>query len=273
MSRKKKEAPSSFTKEQWDQINEYVKTASNSELVGLIYDALNLYPTPERENIEKTFKDFFFYMKKRYQLEEKYQKILACRDAWSEYRTSCELYLYACKVRHAYALFKAEQERAGGSASYDKFLDYESRKKDSVIVGYAEGTARRCLISETESSGIKRPEPPTAHYASLDEITATEISDKEVFSRMEEYNLKHLLGVLLQCLETEGNENAAPAIIKMALGKYMAYGSHKKDAGLFSAKIKTHEELKSASERLFSEIKSLQEECETISKSFPDSIS
>ena len=184
MSRKKKEAPSSFTKEQLDQINSYVETASNSELVELIYEALNLYPTPERKNIEKTFKDFFFHMKKRYQLEEKYQKTLACRDAWSEYRTSCELYLYACKVRHAYALFKAEQAKTGSSASYDKFLDFESDKKRSVISSYAEETARRCLLSETASSGIKRPEPPTLHYASLDEITATDFSAKEVFSRM-----------------------------------------------------------------------------------------
>lgn len=273
MGRKKKEAPSSFTKEQLEQINEYVKTASNSELVELIYEALNLYPTPEKENIENILKDFFFHMKERYQLEETYQKTLACRDAWSEYRTSCELYLYACKVRHAYALFKNEQEKAGSSASYDKFLDFESSRKNSVICGYAEETVRRCLISETASSGIKHPDPPAVYYASLDEITAADISDKEVFSRMETYNLKYLLGILLQYLETEGNENAAPAIIKMALGKYMAYGSHKKDAGLFSAKMKTHAEFVSACENLFCEIKSIREECETIAKSFPESIS
>ncbi len=269
MGRKKKEISSSFTKEQRDQINEYVKTASNFKLVELIYEALNLYPTPERENIEKTFKNFLFHMKKRYQLEEKYRKMLACRDAWSEYRTSCELYLYACKVRHAYAIFKTGQEKTGSSASYDKFLDYESGKKNSVISGYTVETARRCLISETAPSGIKRPEPPDVHYSSLDEVATVDYSDKEVFSRMEGNNLKYLLGVLLQYLEEEGNENAAPAIIKMALGKYMAYGkSHKKEAGRFSANVKTHEESASACENLFREIETLQEECSALSALF-----
>lgn len=268
MSRKKKEILSPFTHEQLEQINEYVKNASNEELVELIYEALSLYPSPEKEDIEKALKKFIFHMKKRCQLEEKYKKALACRDAWSEYRTSCELYLYACKVRHAYAIFKTGQEKTGSSASYDKFLDYESGKKNSVIDGYSDATARRCLLSETASKAIKRPEPPDVHYSSLDEVATVDYSDKEVFSRMEGNNLKYLLGVLLQYLEEEGNENAAPAIIKMALGKYMAYSSHKKDAGLFSAKIKTHEELISACENLFREIKALQEECSALSALF-----
>lgn len=275
MGRKKKEAPSSFTKEQWDQINEYVKTASNSELVKLIYEALNLYPVPEKQSIEKAINQFVIENRNRLQMQERYQELKKNVLSWSEYQTACDTYAFAVKLRKEYEEFKPIAKRNRWRISSNVFLAHAPLKKDSVIKNQNRNFLEQCLYSENSKRGIKKPIEPASYYFTLEDINVSNYTAEELLEKLGTDNLKYLLGVLLQYMDYSGNDNAAPIIISMAFKKYEAFTNHhgRGKVGYFSNLMYTYKDLKKLCLDLLDQTHEIRKYCVNLkNSSFPESL-
>lgn len=268
MSKKREEISNTFTSEQLEEINEYVASASNEELVELIYDALNLYPDFERKQIEKKLEDFLLLTKSRLQLTERYKCLIKCLENWKKYETACTLYSDACKIRKIYNDIKQKQQKAGNNYSTYKLLEDISKKLITNPIMRDDETKRRCLIPEENLGAIKRPDTPEVYYSSIDQIPVMDMTLKEVFSKIEYDNLVSFLSVLLQYLGLEGKDNKAYAKICLFLGKYTAFSNHKKNPGSWSSTLMTHEELMSDCNKLLKEIEEVKKKCEIIENSY-----
>lgn len=266
----------SYTEEENTIFHNYIKTAKDHELVCSIYKLCNLYPQPEQDKVLNALNRFSEEISERNQMKQIYEKLLQCRDAWRQYNNSLYEYPNVLKIRKYYQKYKKNHtSRYQDCPLYQMFFEeYIFMEEDNKInddlkdflhmIKYKNlEYVRRCLLSETSKNGIQKPIKPDVFYESLESVPCFKLNPEESLEKLGSDNLKYLLIMLLQFIDTTNNENKSAVILSFLTRKY-SYESHKKHPLLFSSPIINYNELREKSLCLLEELKYLKKEAESL---------
>ena len=247
----------SYSEDENLSIYKYLKSATNKNLVENIFILCQSYPEEHQKNIIEALLQFGKEIADREYLNNCYNELLRCVNAWKKYKYSLETYPSIMKIREAYRLYKEEPgELPEGSLLFDSFMvKYEK----TVCAGYAYSTVQQFLISEDKKRGIKRPKRPKDFYHSLQEIAVKQYSPKEALALLKKSELEDIIITLLECADAPELQNRPSVIIRFLTSKYR-FPSHKKSAKLFTSTTKGTLDLKDNCDRLLKELKQLQKE-------------
>lgn len=242
---------SSYSEEDNLSIHEYLISATEEELVRAIYELANLYSDTKENKVKQALDDFAEEIKLRYEMKQRYDKLLKCRDDWKSYLTQLDRYYEAREIRLKYQKYK-EKGKPKGTQLFESFLSKEyAMKKQSYDVEFI----RKATFSENSKKGIHCPQKPRTLYTSLSEVPIEKVSREEALEQLGKENLKLLITILLRNVDEEERENKSTPIIQF-LTRAFSYENHKKGTKPFSSKLKTYNELRKCCLEYIEELKS-----------------
>lgn len=229
---------SSYTEEENLIMHQFIENASAKELVEKIHVLIELYD--DKELVENAKKQLVHEICERDKLQQQYDKLLSCSDDWGKYLDDLYSYDDALYIRKKYEEYKKRDGKTYGSIPLvEKF---HMNSKDTRIKCQSLEFVRRATFSEESNNGIKKPTEPKVFYSSLEEIKVKELNTSESLEKLGKENLKYLLIMLLQFVDTNGSDNKADVMLTFITRKY-SRRSHKESPALFTTTDLASEEL------------------------------
>ena len=250
----------SYTEEENKELHNFIETASDKDLIEGIYELIKMYP--EKERMNKAMNQLIYEISERDRMQQQYDKLLECKREWNRYVESLIDYTNVLYVREKYEIYKANHKvKISAESFYEECMDEKSR--DKRITGLSFEYVRKCLFAEGSLHGKRKPIEPSVYYDSLEDVSIEKANADNSLEKLGKDNLKYLLVMLLQFVDSVGNENKADVILTFMTRKY-AGRSHKdkKELPVFTSELHTYEELKALCPLLLDEIKELKMEAE-----------
>lgn len=248
---------SSYTEEENLCMHEYLSSATEKELVQAIFELVTIY---SNEKVKQALDDFVEEIKLRYEMKQRYDILLQCRNEWKSYLTQLNRYHEAKEIRIKYQQYKnSSGYLEKGETLFEFFLGKEYAGQRTYDVEFI----RKATFSENSKNGIHRPTKPKILYTELSAVPIKELSKTETFELFGKENLKSLITILLR--NVDGKEIESAPII-LFLTRAFSYENHKKESKLFSSKLKTYNELEDCCIRYLNETKNYERESKKLQK-------
>lgn len=250
----------SYSPEENQKLHEYIESASNKDLVELIFKLSDLYPDDECQQIIRVLTDFSKEIIQRCQMDERYEKLEGCISEWSKYFTA----LNTKAIQKAYTDYKAlAQHKKELKATVDGFLGYKA--KELKPYDFERGTIQQ-LLSPKMYKEMEKLSVPEIRYYTLEEIPVREYTIGEGLEQLDRNNLNYILRGLLQYVDSPDEKNIPVAALTMLTRKYSASRSHKKGTlksqALFSTPTYTYKELSDKCKVLLGQLISIIKSCD-----------
>ncbi len=247
----------SYTEEENLCMHEYLSSATEKELVQAIFELVTIY---SNDKVKQALDNFIEEIKLRYEMKQRYDILLQCRNEWKNYLTQLDRYHEAEEIRLKYQQYKnSPGYLKKGETLFRFFLGKEYTRQHT----YDEEFIRKATFSESSKNGIHRPTKPKILYTELSAVPIKELSKSETLELFGKENLKSLITILLR--NVDGKEIESAPII-LFLTRAFSYENHKKENKLFSSKLKTYNELKNCCIDYLDELKSFQAELNKLQK-------
>lgn len=244
---------SSYNEEENLIMHQFIENASAKELVEKIHVLIELYD--DKELVENAKNQLVHEICERDKLQQQYNQLLSCRNEWEKYINDLLIYDQALYIRQEYKKYKEYKKRSGKSYSNGLVAEiFKAHSRDSTIQSQPTELIRRAIFSEESNNGIKKPAEPKVLYSSLEEIKVKELNTSESLEKLGKANLKYLLIMLLQFVDTVGSDNKADVMLTFIARKY-SRRSHKETPALFTTTDLTLEELTNKNQEYLKDIK------------------
>lgn len=251
----------SYTKEENFRLHKRIETATDEELVEWIQYLCGLFSGDEKKRLDKAMNQLILEISERNILKQKYDLLMSCRNEWETYCQSLYDYQKAVDIRARYRRYKADGKKIDKEELLlDSFI--RSLEEERNKLGVTDAFIRRCTFKEDSSQGIKKGKKPDICYSSLKDVKVNEISKEQALKILGTESLKELLTILLQNVDTTGNENKADFIISF-LTRIYARVSHKKEKATFTTTVPDYNTLLESCLELLEEIKAYKKEAES----------
>lgn len=251
----------SYTEEENKEIETFLKSATDQDLVEGIQYLCGLFSGEEKKRLDKAMNQLILEISERNMLKQKYDLLMACRNEWEMYCQSLYDYQKAVDIRERYRRYKADGKKIDKEELLlDSFI--RSLEEERNKLGVTDTFIRRCTFREDSSRGIRKGKKPTVFFSSLQEVKVDEVGQVEALKVLGVENLKELLIVLLQNVDETGNENNAD-IITMFLTRKYARVSHKKNKASFTTTVPDYNTLLESCLKLLEDIKKYKKEAES----------